>query len=374
MPRHQIICIMLAFLILTLSPITLSAQEPCSDNRIANASFEEGSRNTGDLGTRPSSVVATGWNPWSVWGYASYSQEAEFDIEDITRLGRYSTYRVHSGRFSQKFSSSYAVHMAGIYQRIAVPKGSTVTFSVWVQIYTGEEASTSGGELVSDLNHPGNYRVWVGIDPYGREPAGFGAPPPEDMVWSDPVIDRETRRVNEQGLPYDAWVQLKVTTKAAADHITVYTKGQPEFAVAHNVSYWDDACLTVIPPKATATPTTSFTPTPLPTSSPTPTPTILATATPTETPIPTATPMPTETMTPVPTPTLVPTDTPLPTATALPSITPTRTRMPTSASTGESSSSNPFLLIIFVVLWLTAVGYIGWSVWQRRQATGQNGK
>ncbi|MGQ9492677.1 MAG: hypothetical protein ACUVR2_02795 [Anaerolineae bacterium] len=374
MHKSQTIYIMLALIVLALSPITVLSQESCPNNRLANASFEEGARNTGEMGTRPSSIVATGWNPWSVWGYAPYSQEAEFDIEDITHLGRYSTYRVHSGRFSQKSSSSYAVHMAGLYQRVAVPKGSTVIFSIWVQIYTGQESSVSAGELVSDLNHPGNYRVYVGIDPYGREPAGFGAPPPEDMVWSDPVIDRETRRVNEQGLPYDAWVQLKVTAKAAADHITVYTKGQPEFAVAHNVSYWDDACLSVTPPKATSTPTTQFTPTARPTQPPTLTPTIPATATLTETPLPTATPSPTETMTPTQAPTLVPTDTPLPTATALPSSTPTKTRVTASESKVEGSSDNPFLLVIFVVLWLTAVGYIGWSVWQRHQATNQNGR
>jgi hypothetical protein len=367
MPKRPMISIVLMILILTLFPARAFSQEPCPGNRLANASFEEGSRNTAEMGTRPSSIVATGWNPWSVWGYAPYSQEAEFDVEDITRLGRYSTYRVHAGRFSQKFSSSYAVHMAGIYQRVAVPKGSTVTFSIWVQIYTGQEASTSGGELVSDLNHPGNYRVYAGIDPYGREPAGFGAPPPEDMIWSDPVIDRETRRVNEQGLPYDAWVQLKVTAKAAADYITVYTKGQPEFAVAHNVSYWDDACLTVIPPKPTATPTTPVTPTQPPTPSPTCTPTVPATATPTETPMPTATPVPTETKAPTPTLTLIPTDTPLPTATALPSRTPVKTSAPVSGS--EGAGDNPFRLVIFAVLWLTAVGYIGWSVWQRHQAT-----
>nr|MBC7243894.1 hypothetical protein [Chloroflexota bacterium] len=363
MHRWQIIYITLALIVLALSPVTVLSQEPCPGNRLTNAGFEEGSWNTGAMGTRPSSIVATGWSPWSVWGDVPYSQEAEFDLEDITRLG-FSTYRVHSGHFSQKFSSSYAVHTAGMYQRVAVPKGSTVTFSIWVQIYTGQESSTSDGKLVSDLNHPGNYRVYAGIDPYGREPAGFGAPPPEETVWSDPVIDRETRRVNEQGLPYDAWVQLKVTAKAAADHITVYTKGQPEFAVAYNVSYWDDACLSVTPPKATATPTKPFTPTPSPTQSPTPT--VPATATPTETPLPTATPPPTETMTPTPAPTLFPTDTPLPTST------PTKTRIPASESTGGSASSNPFLLLSFAVIWLTAVGYIGWSLWQKRQATSRN--
>ena len=360
--RH-ILKIALILAVLGSIPVVVRAQEPCPGNPLANANMEEGSRGTGGLGTRPSSIVANGWNPWSIWSYSPYSQEAEFEIEDITRLGRYSTYRVHSGQHSQKFSSTYGVHNAGFYQRVAVPTGSTVTFSTWVQIYTGEahDVSDYNDELISDLNHPGNYRVYVGVDPYGDEPGGFGAPPSERTVWSEPTIDRDTRRF-DGGLPYDGWVQIEVTTKAEADYITVYTRGQPEFPVRVNVSYWDDACLTVVTPTPVATATPEFTPTPEPTPSPTVTPTLVPTATATETPLPTETPPPTETLIPTETPP-PPTETLVPTAP--PTSTPTRKAPPSRPAEGPD---NPFLLLVFAAVWLSAAGYIGWSVWQKRQA------
>ncbi len=368
MSWRQIVNTVLACSVITCIPIGVLADEPCPGNRLANAAFEEGSRGTAGMGTRPSSVVANAWNPWSIWGYSPYSSEAEFDIEDITRLGRYSTYRVHTGHYSQKFSTVYGVHTAGMYQRVPVPKGSTVTFSISVQIYTGEESSISGEELVSDLNHPGNYRVYVGIDPYGEEPPGFGAPPSERTVWSEPVIDHDTRRFNEQGQPYDAWSQIKVTAEAKADFVTVFTKGQPEFPVRNNVSYWDDACLTFIPPKPVPTATPKFTRTLQPTHTRTHTPTAPATPRPSETPLPVATTLPTETMTPAQTLTSVPTETPMPTATTLPSRIPTQTKVPASAA-GDRGSDNPFLLLIFAAVWLSAAGYLGWSLWQRRRAS-----
>jgi hypothetical protein len=319
--------------------------------------------------------VANAWSPWSVWGYSPYSQEAEFDVEDITLLGRYSTYRVHTGRYSQKFSTTHGVHNAGIYQRVPVPKGSMVTFSIWVQIYTGEETdrSDSNNELISDLNHPGNYRVYVGIDPYGDQPPGFGAGPSERTVWSEPIIDRDTRRFDDGGLPYDGWVQIEVTAQSESDHVAVYARGQPEFPVRFNVSYWDDACLTVVAPTPAATATPEFTPTPEPTPLPTSTPTLVPTATPTETslptetPLPSETPLPTATLAPTAAPTLVPTETSEPTATSVPSSTPTR-KPPGPAG---DPSDNPFLLLAFAAVWLSAAGYIGWSVWRKRQgATG----
>lgn len=343
------------------------AQDPCPGNAIANASMEEGSRGTAGLGTRPSSIVVNAWNPWSVWGYSPYSQEAEFDVEDITRLGRYSTYRVHTGTFSQKFSTTFGVHNGGMYQRVAVPAGSLITFSIWVQIYTGQELDIVDeiNEPISDLNSPGNYRAYVGIDPYGDEPAGFGAPPSERTVWSEPVLDRETRRYNDAGLPYDAWVQIEVQARAQADHVTVYTRGQPEFPVKFNVSYWDDACLTFVAPTPAATDTPAFTPTPEPTPSPTATSTRLPTATPTETLVPTETPVPTATPLPSATPTAAPSDTPSPTMTAVPTSVPTRSAPPAAA--GGGATDNPFLLLLFAALWLSTAGYIGWSLWNKRQ-------
>ncbi|MBM4429090.1 MAG: hypothetical protein FJ026_01915 [Chloroflexi bacterium] len=353
-----------------LLPVAVAGQEPCPGNLLANAGMEEGSRSTAGLGTRPSSVVANDWTPWSVWGYAAGSCEAEFDMEDVSKLGHYSLYRVHSGGFSQKFSTIYGVHTAGMYQRLAVVRGSQVTFSIWVQIYTGNAQirSDANGELISDLNEPGNYRAYVGIDPFGEVPPGFGAGPSERTVWSEPVVDRETRRFTSDGLPYDAWIQLKVTARAEADHVTVYTKGQPEWPVRVNVSYWDDGCVTFVAPRPSLTATGQATAT-LP---PTPSPTATATAQPTETPLPTATALPTAT--PLPTQALVPsaTLTLRPTETAMPTITlaPTRTvtKMAPVVQPGDEGSHPPFLLLAFGAVWLTAAGYTGWSLWNRRRA------
>jgi len=364
--RHTIV-LALVLSLLAFGTASTLAQDPCPGNLVANASIEEGSRGTGALGTRPSSVVANAWIPWSVWGYSVHSREAEFEVEDITRLGRYSTYRVHSGQFSQKFSTTFGVHNAGFYQRIPVPQGSQVTFSMWVQIYTGQEQLTAGPnkEYISDLSSPGNYRVYVGIDAKGDVPPGFGAPPSEGTVWSQPVLDRETRRFDDAGVPYDAWVQIEVTAQAESDHITVYTRGEPEFPVRVNVSYWDDACLTAVAPTAAPTPTSEFTATPEPSPTSTSTPMPLPSATPTATEPPTPTLAPTETEAPTATPPPPPTETPLPPATATATSRPT----PRPAAPTRDSTDNPLLLFVFGALWLAAAGFLGWSLWQKRQAS-----
>jgi len=374
MSRRSMRALLLILALLILPPMAVAGQQPCPGNLLVNASMEEGSRGTAGLGTRASSVVANGWSPWSIWGYAQSSAEAEFDIEDVSQLGRYSLYRVHSGRFSQKFSTLYGVHTAGMYQRLSVVKGSQITFSIWVQIYTGNEniVSDANGELISDLNAPGNYRAYVGIDPFGDLPPGFGAAPSERTVWSEAVLDRETRRFTDNGLPYDAWVQIKVTARAEADHVTIYTKGQPDWATRVNVSYWDDGCVTFVAPKPAATATKQATATLSPTPSPTQTATTAPAATPTETPpptetpLPTATPLPTQTLSPAATPTLRPTETAMPTATL--AATSTATKKAPLARPGDEDSDNSLLLLVFVAVWLTAAGYTGWSLWKRRHA------
>jgi hypothetical protein len=362
MSWRKIVIIMLTIVLIVLVPITASAQEPCPGNRVVNSSFEDGAHSDGN-GLPASSMIANGWAAWSVWGYSATSRQAEFDMEDIRRLDHYSTYRAHSGNTSQKFSTAWGTHNAGLYQRIAVPKGSTVTFSAWVQIFTGEKAGNWNGEPISDLNQPGNYRVYVGIDPFGDEPGMVGSPPSTRVVWSAPIIDRDTRRYDSKNQPYDAWVQLEVTTKAEADYVTVFIRGEPEFPVRHNVSYWDDACLTFVPPKPVPTAT------PLYTNTPKLTQTAKATPLPTETALPTATPQPTVTQRPTQLPTVLPTSTPAPTNTTLPTNTPTQTRVPASTSAG--STDNPFLLLIFAALWLSAAGYLGWSLYQKRSSAPQ---
>ena len=341
MPRHHLFLLIVA---LSLLAIATPAHAQCPDNRLANASFEEGEYKTEGMGTSLSSSVGTGWTPWSVLGGATFNREVEYKVLQAATLP--SRYHIHSGNHSQKFFTTWGTHTAGFYQRIAVPRGSKVTFTIWAQIYTGERELTSEDEFISDLDWPtkegqkrgpGLYRVYAGIDPFGDTPPGFGAPPSERTVWSEPVTDFETRQVLESGQQIDAWVQLAVSAVAQSDFVTVYSKGQPEFAVKHNDSYWDDACLVAVaPPAPTATDTPLPTATPLPSDTPRPTNTPLPTAT--QTPTATASPSATSTATAVP-PSPAPT-TPLP-----PSSTPTvraeETSVVVTATAATAATDSP---------------------------------
>ncbi|MFQ5341702.1 MAG: SH3 domain-containing protein [Anaerolineae bacterium] len=217
-------------------------QDGCPGNLLLNAGFEEGSRKTEDLGTSLSSSVANGWFPWFIRGNQQYNREPEFKVEDATRDPL--RWRVNTGYFSQKFFTTWATHTAGVYQRVPVRRGTSMSFSAWVQVYTGEADGWDGEKFRSDPKAPGNYGVSVGIDPFGNMPPGVGAPPPNTVIWSEPIMT------------YDDWTQLSVQTVAQADYVTVYTRGQPEFAVKHNDSFWDTACLmaggVAIPPGADA--------------------------------------------------------------------------------------------------------------------------
>lgn len=208
-----------------------SLQDTCPGNLLANPDFELGARKTENLGTSLSSSVAYDWFPWFIAGDQRFNREPEFKLEDATQDPL--RWRVHSGWFSQKFFTTWATHTAGIYQRAPVQPGSAVSFSIWFQTYTGEADGWDGKKHHSDPDAPGNYRTSIGIDPYGNTPAGPGAPPPDTVIWSEPVMI------------YDQWTQLSLQAVAQADHVTVYTRGQPEFPVKHNDSFWDAACLTV---------------------------------------------------------------------------------------------------------------------------------
>jgi hypothetical protein len=322
--RSLAIVFLILYLLLTLSSVALA---DCPGNRLANPSFEEGKYKGEEVGTSLSSWISVHWLPWAVLGDQQINREIEFFVVDSQVLEE-GPYRVHHGRYAQKFFSGYSTHHAGFYQRVPVTPGSIVTFSIWVQIATGQEELRSWGVPISDLKAPGNYRTWAGIDPYGDTPAGFGAPPSPNTVWSNPVIDHETRMVDSQGREYDGWVQLVVSTVAQRNHVTVYTRGQPEFPVKNNSSFWDSACLTVsAPPTAT----------PAPTSTPTNTPTASVTPAPTATPEPSPTLEPTKT--PTMTATVVPTMTPEPTATATATTSPSATTVPPTATSVPATAT-----------------------------------
>jgi uncharacterized repeat protein (TIGR01451 family) len=268
--------------------LALSNQAEGAYNLLVNPGFEDGFSERLDPyapweGIRGELTVANGWELWydNVPGQDGYNFRPEYKPEDAHLYGGQ---RVRSGRFAQKFFTTYSTHTAGFYQRVPVPEGSEVTFSIWVQVWSSHHDDPN------ESREPGNYRTYVGIDPFGDTDWQS-----EDIVWSEPV------------LIYDEWVDLSITAVAQADHVTVFTKGAPEWRVKHNDSYWDDARLVTDLPFKTFLPLVVKYPTPTPTATSTVTPTPTPTNTPTPTLSPTATETPTLTATPTETPTATPT-------------------------------------------------------------------
>jgi hypothetical protein len=210
-----------------------TAAAGCAGNVLANPSFDGGSRKTQALGTSLSSAVADGWIPWFVRGNEAINREPEFKVEQVALGG--DPGRVRSGGQSQKWFTTWATHDAGIYQQVRTSPGSSLKFTAYAMVYTGEADGWSDERhtFLSDPAKPGNYRVSVGIDPGGATPAGMGAPPPASVVWSAP------------SMATDDWVPLSVSTVARAQTVTVYARGAPEWPVKHNDSFWEDACLEV---------------------------------------------------------------------------------------------------------------------------------
>jgi hypothetical protein len=249
-PTGTTITVCLVSLLLLLPTSSLAeplTQDECPGNVLANPGFEAGfsDRGAGEVS------VANGWFPWWQDGPGQkegYYRRPEYKPEDASRYGRR---RVRSGNFAQKFFNTFSTHNAGVLQQVQVPVDSMLTLSAWVQAWSSQYHDPS------TVKDPGNYRVYVGIDPAGG--TDWSSP---NVVWSEPAME------------YNTWIHLQVQAKAKAGTVTVFLRGQPEFRNQFNDSYWDDVCLTVQRP------------TPRPTAKPTSTPTATITATPTSTPTP----------------------------------------------------------------------------------------
>ena len=194
-------------------------------NLLANAGFEEGFNFQG----APEVSVGNGWTAWWVQGAPDRAAEGylvrpEYKGEDSALFGGR---RVHSGRYAQKFFSSFSTHDAGLYQVVAVPAGATLRLSAWAQTWS------SSGDDPDQIVGPGNYFVSVGLDP-----GGATDPTAASVVWSAPTLAQ------------NAWVEVSVMARAQAAQVTVFLRGAPQFRVKHNDSYWDDVRLVTVSPTA----------------------------------------------------------------------------------------------------------------------------
>jgi len=146
--------------------------------------------------------AAPGWNPWFQDGPdQSFGKNwrPSFGGFDAGYLG---CKRVHGGSWAQKLGTQWATHNAGLYQRVAVPRSSQVTFTAWALAWS------SDGDDPTSVSGPGNYRLSVGIDPTGG--TDWAAP---SVRWSDPRIE------------YNNWIQLSISARAESDAVTVFVRG-----------------------------------------------------------------------------------------------------------------------------------------------------
>jgi hypothetical protein len=230
----------------------------CPGNILPNVGFEAGfsARGAGEV------TVANSWNSfWQEGPFQKdgYNHRPEYKPEDASLFGRR---RVHEGNFAQKWGSVFATHHGGIFQQVNVPAKSLVTLTAWGQSWSssGDDPAVSSG---------GNYGLSVGIDPTGG--TDWGSP---SVVWSP------------RNMTKDQWVQLSVQARAQGGTVTVYLRGDAEFRLKHNDAYFDEVCVTYVPPAPPPTNTRRPTNTPANTPTPSNTPTL------TPSPIPSATPTP----------------------------------------------------------------------------------
>ncbi len=321
----------------TITGLALTNQAKSSYNLLVNSGFEDGYSYRPDPhapweGPKGELEVANGWELWydNEPGTDCYNYRPEYKLED----GYVHTdpLRVRSGQYAQKMFTLFSTHTAGLYQRVAVPEGSQLEFSIWVMVWSSSEDNPHHS------TRTGKYWLSVGIDPYGGTDA-FS----EQIVWSDPIEH------------YDEHVQLSVATEAQADHVTVFTKAAPVWCVKHNDSYWDDARLVIdLPFKVFLPLVLKYYGTPIPTATPTATSTSTPTGTPTYTPTHTLTPSPTvtatSTLTTTTTSTATPTDTPTATPTATATPTTSLPDLSTSSKTADRDSVDYFETVFYTIV------------------------
>jgi hypothetical protein len=320
--RKTLFLCVLGCLLVFASTTSMATPPEQGNNLLVNASFEGSFRQTSR-----SSHVADGWNPWYYHtGKGSEYYEPEWKVIQRPENDGSSDIRarLQNGDRSQQWFNTYALHQAGLWQRVKVPNNSTVVFSIWVQILSARETFWVLGQMVSGPNDLGNYQVKCGIDPTGWTPGGQVLQPPSNIVWGPAVWDANTKAPDGT----NQWVQTQVTAQAQGEYVTVWVMGWNKWAYRYEAAFVDNASLTASGAAALTSARAAApirpTNTPLPTATPTNTPTPTNTATPTNTPTPTFT--PTHTPTPTFTPTFTPSPTPTSSPTPLP--TPTMTRRP----------------------------------------------
>jgi hypothetical protein len=185
------------------------------ENLLANPSFEEGWYHASF-----SNFIPNGWGYWFQHRAPDeqrlhWMPEPEFG-GIVDREGQQI-----SGRWSARWFTIWAIHNAGLYQRVRVPRDAPVRFSIWMLSWASQNDTWRVSE---SWQHR-----WVGIDPTG------GTDPfSPRIVWG------------RDDATMDEWVRLSVEARAEGEWVTVFVREQPDWPVKHNDCLVDDAELLVI--------------------------------------------------------------------------------------------------------------------------------
>lgn len=209
------------FIFVLLLAVGAPAQAQGSANLLVNPGFEglyskQCCENTNQF--QPNTPidkvqVSFGWTAWWVEPDASHPNHCTNCNPWSRPEFRYSTL-IHSGSSSQFYFTSYAIHQAGVFQRVTgVKAGQRLQFSAYMQATSTKDNS---------------FELKVGIDPTG------GVNPfSRDVVW---------------GPSYSAlgsWLLFSAEAVAQNSAVTVFTYSRPAWAHEFNSIYLDDASLIV---------------------------------------------------------------------------------------------------------------------------------
>jgi hypothetical protein len=206
-------------MLLAVWPTVVGAQGAparLTGNLLHNPGFEGGMYHAS-----MSNFIAEGWSYW-YQGRGPDDPRGHWMPEPEFGLISGRPGQMKSGAKSQRWFNTWAIHNAGLYQSVTVPRNGWLRFTIWMFNWSSQ-ADVFG---VSD----GFHRKWVGIDP-----SGGTDPFSPNVVWGN-----EDRTM-------DTWVQLGVVAQARGDRVTVFVREQPEWSVKHNDVLIDDAELVAVP-------------------------------------------------------------------------------------------------------------------------------
>ncbi len=191
-------------------------------NLLRNPSFDQSYyawRNTPDV------MVAEGWAPFwlaHVQNDPDWRNRQPF-FRPVLRTE--DPRRVRSGQAAQVIGTHWATHTAGLMQRVSVGTGQVLRLTAY------GHAWSSNGDTPERSLDPGNVRMRVGIDPAGGED-----PFAPGVVWS------AERAVYDS---YDTGFVVEATSRLP--EVTVFLYAAPDWPKKHNLVFWDDAVLEVMP-------------------------------------------------------------------------------------------------------------------------------